>query len=68
MPEAIKTAITETAAAPAEFESDGQRYKAQRLADLITADRYLEAKAVQAAGKGFGGVTFRKFVPPGTVG
>ncbi|MCP4248076.1 MAG: hypothetical protein GY778_13600 [bacterium] len=61
----IEGEIATVALAPAEFESDGQRYRAHRIKDLIAADKYLEGKAAQAAGTNLAGITFKKLVPPG---
>lgn len=59
----LTATIAEEAAAPVSSTADGQTATARPLADMITADRYLAAKA--AIAKRRRGVTFGKLIPPG---
>lgn len=55
--------IATEAVSPASSAADGQSATARPLADLITADRYLAAKAAMASRRK--GVSFSKLIPPG---
>lgn len=67
MADELTDLISTTAAEPAEVESDGQRIKAQSLADIIAADKYLKGQAALAGGKSAWGATRpARLVPPGT--
>jgi len=55
--------IHDAAAGPAKVTSDGLSVDAQKIPDLIAADKYLASKA--AAKLPRRGLRYSKFVPPG---
>ena len=59
------TQIAEAAVAPASVTIDGNTVNAQRLPDLIEADKYLSAK--RALANPAKALTRVQFVPPGAV-
>lgn len=61
----LSETIAAEAAAPVSSTADGQSATARPLADLITADRYLAAKAAMASRRK--GVQFGKLIPPGPI-
>lgn len=55
--------ILENAAKPAKASGDAGSFEQHKLADLIEADKYLQAQTGLA--KTTRGLRFNKFVPPG---
>ena len=56
-------ALVNSGAEPKRVKGDQGEVEAQSIADQIALDKYLATK--KAAKKRGGGVTFKKFVPPG---
>jgi hypothetical protein len=57
--------IESIASGPADATVDGNRVVAQKLGDLIEADKYLSARAATRGRKR--GLNLARFRPPGTV-
>ena len=62
----LSSAITQGAADPAAFSSDGQSGTSKPLADLIAADKYL--RATYGADQKHRGLRFTRLIGPAQVG
>ena len=63
MTEAIREAIEQTARGPARVSVDGTSVDAQRISDLIEADKHLAGNT--ALTRNHLGIRFRQIIPPG---
>ena len=64
MSDELANKIDTVAQGPASVRTDAGEVVAQSIPDMIEADKYLAARAAQAAGNR--GLRFNKLIPPGT--
>lgn len=64
--DALDTTVADLAANPLKVETDGLLVMEHPIPDVITADKYLQAKNA-AVNKGRG-LRFTKLIPPGPIG